>query len=369
LDSPTAIRWRLTFFGPDNSDYKRIVVLTPGSVLAESNAEITTPEHEYAKLQVSPKMSDEKFGTIVRQFYGGLSIMAQVTGANRVSLSLLEKKASKIPSMCNLSSLTSITDSVLAFLVRKQKMFGCYHAEVAGTLPSDVHVIDLMAANPSSPSASLNNADDEVDPRTSRSASYADESQLPVVFLSMTPKQGVNGDVMDSAPRNLTLILKAAQPVRWYLESWRIKGHLHVVSTNGPVENYSLSSEQSLHIERKAMPQDFELLWRTIISETGSTPVSYVKVDVANVVSMVIPPRSKRALDGGVLSGAQDQMTSNLVPDPISLHDAPISSSRNSDLAQKILIIPGKVVNEATQQSKLGKSTMILYDDHQVCNN
>jgi hypothetical protein len=100
--------------------------------------------------------------------------------------------------------------------------------------------------------------------------------------------------VDESVSRNLTLILKSQFPVRWYLESWGLAGNLEAISNNGPVENYSLSSGQHLRIVRRPLPEAFEQLWKSIIVDTGSTPVSYVKVELANVLSMVIPPRSKR---------------------------------------------------------------------------
>ena len=54
------------------------------------------------------------------------------------------------------------------------------------------------------------------------------------------------------------------------------------------------SKFQHLRIVRRPLPEAFDQLWRSIIADTGSTPVSYVKVELANVLSMVIPPRSKR---------------------------------------------------------------------------
>ena len=103
LDSPVPIRWRLSFFGnSDENNHERIVVMTPGSKLAETNANVKILDQQYKEINVNPKMSDEKFGTIIKEYYGGLSILAQVIGANRVSLSLSEKKkAVKVPSNCN----------------------------------------------------------------------------------------------------------------------------------------------------------------------------------------------------------------------------------------------------------------------------
>ena len=158
-------------------------------------------------------------------------------------------------------------------------MSGCFHPEVAGVSPSDVHVIDLTSADPEA--INLQTPHDE------------DSAHLPAVYLSLSPDQ--KGSSMDaSVSRNLTLILKSQFPVRWYLESWGLAGNLEVISNNGPVENLSLSSSQHLRIVRRPLPEAFDQLWRSVTVDTGSTPVSYVKVELANVLSMVIPPRSKR---------------------------------------------------------------------------
>ena len=196
---------------------------------------------------------------------------------------LIPITAETLPSTClvgDAKSSSSLSSSVLAYLVTKQTMSGCFHPEVAGQSPSDVHVIDLTSADPDAQSFRELN-DQEV------------ASNLPAVYLSLSPDQK-GSKIDESVSRNLTLILKSQFPVRWYLESWGLAGNLEVISNNGPVENYSLSSWQRLHIVRKTLPEAFEQLWKSIILDTGSTPVSYIKVELANVLSMVIPPRSKR---------------------------------------------------------------------------
>ena len=256
LDSPIAIKWRLSFFGHDeNKDHwlsKPTVVHAAGSKVAESNLDITLLKSDYETMRLSPEMSDEKFGTIVRQHYGGITIMAEVTGANRVTLSLSKKPKNRVPSMCNLNNLGAITDFIVAFNVRKQPTYGCFHPEMIGTMPTDVHIIDLQA------SALSNNL-------------ASSDSVLPVVFFSMAPKKQNRGTSEAEAvqqhqqSRNLTVILKSARPVRWYLESWRMNGLLRVISNNGPVENHSVPSGQNLQIERNHLPDDFQQLWRKVI--------------------------------------------------------------------------------------------------------
>merc|ERR1712045_137529 len=142
---------------------------------------------------------------------------------------------------------------------------------------------------------------------------------------------------------DITLILKSFHPVKWYLESWEMKGDLKVISTNGLsiVENYALSPGQNLSIVRKSVTGDFEQLWRTAIEETGVRPISYVKVKVANVLSMVTPPKSqlsdrrpqvnlnnKNNHHRPSFTSVQEDMKSsksNFVPDPVTLDDAPVA--------------------------------------------
>ncbi len=49
------------------------------------------------------------------------------------------------------------------------------------------------------------------------------------------------------------------------------------------------------------------------------------------------------------------RQTSRLVPDTLSLDDAP-NRRHGGDVAKKVVLIPGNVVNEATLNSALGKT-------------
>ena len=232
--------------------------------------------------------------------------------------------ASPTVSKCNLSTLGSIPDHAVAFRVEKQKMFGCYHAERAGSMATDLLVIDLQLEQKIDQNANLQ----------------------PVVFLSMTPLQHSDGSVIDPSPRNLTLVLNSNRQVRWYLESWKMLGSLKVLSSNGPVENHALSPGQDLQIVRKRLPEDYSQLWRSVIAETGVAPISYVKVDNANVISLLIPPRASKT----VTTAGQD-MTSNYAPDRVSFHDAPIADS-SDDLAVNMQVPKKTNLDDAKQISK-----------------
>lgn len=334
LDSPLAITWRLNFLGGDkNNHIKPLVVHAAGSsVVTENNMEIKLLKSDYKTMRLSPKMSDEKFGTIIRQKYGGLTIMAQVIGANRVALSLSKKPADRVPSQCNLNNLEAISDFIVGYNVRKQPMYGCFHPEKLGTMSTDVHIIDLQVSDMFNSAA-------------------ATESVLPTnVIFSMAPSSPHSHELEvgeSRQSRNLTVILKSDRPVRWYLESWKMSGSLRVISNNGHVENHALSEGQHLKIERSALPDDFQDLWPKVIGETGAAPVSYIKVKDANVISMSLPSQIRQS--SHILNTAEHKLkfNSNYVPDRASLHDSPVSGSH--DVA--VNTVPKRVSSGVTRIS------------------
>ena len=320
LDSSSPLTWKLSFHP---KVYKFQVVLSPGSILGSSEgAEVL----KYKNL--ATEMTDEKFGTLVEQNYGPVALMAIVENANRISVSLpstTSSPPSPSSSKCSFNSFESIPDSAVAFLVEKQKMYGCYHAERAGSMTTDLLVIDLI----------LN--------------TYDHDSNIPVVFLSMTPSP--QGQDLDTSPRNLTLVLNSNRQVRWYLESWKMIGTLQVISSNGLVENHALSPGQSLQIIRKRLPEDYGQLWRSVIAETGVAPISYVKVNEANVISLLIPPRKV----GKTVT--TQEMTSNYAPDRVSLHDAPIAGHEDLAINMQVPKKTNLAEGISRQMSKFSKST------------
>ena len=66
------------------------------------------------------------------------------------------------------------------------------------------------------------------------------------------------------------------------------------------------------------MSDDFEKLLRLVVAETGTFPISYVKVTDANVIAMTLPPPHGSTDGEGRIS-----MTANFAPDRNPFHDAP----------------------------------------------
>ena len=220
----------------------------------------------------------------------------------------------------------------MAYMITKQPAWGCFHEEGAGRATSDVHVIDLQSAEDSINTTFKNNEDHE-------SVLTGDNPFLPAVYLSLTPDQrSYDSDVMH---RNLTLILNSRQKVKWFLESQALSGQLKVISTNGPVSNYDLAPNQQLLIERKPLPAAFDQLWKAVVSKTGNNPISYARVDRANVLTIIVPTRSKRAPinvrknEATIVPDSRDQFI--LIPRVMDQSDKSRTHSEDIKLIQESL--------------------------------
>ena len=235
----------------------------------------------------------------------------------------------------------------IAYMVTKQHATGCFHEEAAGLTSSDVHVIDLESAE----EASHHNND--ATEKAGSTESSTSNILLPAVYLSLAPEtsnQHLGSEA--SMRRNLTLILHSNQRVKWYLESRGLSGQLQVISTNGPVENYSLASGQELLIEERPLPAAFDQLWRAVVTKTGSNPLSYAHINVANVISIVVPPKLKKK---GLWPSQTFDFSDNkarLLPDnsaQTNFASSQYDPSSSDQLATKTILIPGRKVANANQ--------------------
>ena len=216
-------------------------------------------------------------------------------------------------------------------MISKQNATGCFNEEVAGTSGSDVHVIDLQSAEeggilddniPSDDHDSIGTESDVSD-----SEDFEDEF-LPNVYLSLAPEGSNNGD--DVLRRNLTLILNSKQRVKWYLESIDLSGNLKVISTNGPVYDYDLSPDQQLSIENNPLPAAFDQLWKAVVRKTNNNPISYSRIEKANVLTIIVPDRSEQAPWSSHVNPKDDR--AKVVSDPNEpFITGPIISSKKSD--------------------------------------
>ena len=105
-----------------------------------------------------------------------------------------------------------------AYFMEREAATGCFHAEMAGMEDSDVHVLNLESAGDSG-----------------------------AVYISMSSKKRSPG----ALDRDLTLVLRSARPVKWYLQSQGIAGELTVVADEtGDVQGrgIGLANEKSSYV-------------------------------------------------------------------------------------------------------------------------
>jgi len=256
------VTWHLSVSGfsaaPDIlvSDGSTVLDLSSGQQIQSSPAILSSPA-------LTSKLAIAKFSHI--------NTFTTIDTANRIFITLPPDIST---STCALNSELS-SPAVSAYYMERQSTYGCYHPEAAGLLPNDVHVIDLRTHSR----------------LVKRSDSSNDSGSLSEVVVDLVPD--LTGDA--PLPRNLTLILKSDNPVRWLLKSHGIQGQLVVAAGENPVENLSVGSNQHLDIQKTEIPDQFERLMKEVTHQYG-IPLSYMRVHQANLLEMLIPPRSKREL-------------------------------------------------------------------------
>merc|ERR1712223_576457 len=246
----------------------------------------------------STESVDKSIVEKIRHKWGALTTFSRISDANRISISLPQDI--KLPHRCfieqsysGIETQNSDHFASVAYMISKQNATGCFNEEVAGTSGSDDH-------------DSIGTESDVSD-----SEDFEDEF-LPNVYLSLAPEGSNSRD--DVLRRNLTLILNSKQRVKWYLESIDLSGNLKVISTNGPVYDYDLSPDQQLSIENNPLPAAFDQLWKAVVRKTKNNPISYSRIEKANVLTIIVPDRSNRAPWSPQVNPKDDK--ANIYPEP-----------------------------------------------------
>lgn len=276
LDSPSPVSWKITFKGSlQGGEYLRTILLPRGSKVSSVNVKHVV--REVKEPLGGNTGSDEEVADWVRSRYGGLSTLATASeGANRVSL-LLEDGA--LPAKCAKSA--KFSEAVQAYYFSRQSSHGCLHSELAGRQTSDLHIIDL-------------GDDDE------SGAGGAGEDGANVYLTLSPPRELVLAQ--KSLERDLILYLRARRRggVTWYLQSQGLVGNLTVVhDPESEVRNQSLSPKQRLKVRSsKRVTGGYEQLWKEAAASEGLSPIAYVKLDRANIISLVVPERREGEDEG-----------------------------------------------------------------------
>ena len=212
----------------------------------------------------------------------------------------------------------------VAYMITKQPATGCFHEEVAETSEEDVYVIDLQSADDDTKDTSHKSNSNQ---KIIKNSTYeTDDSLLPNVYLSLAPEKTENG--LELFQRDLKLILHSKQKVEWYLESIDLSGKLKVISTNGPVFNHHLADSQKLSLENNQLPAVFDQLWKAVVTKTNNNPISYARINKANVLTILVPNRPKQGLSP--INLKDDKAT--IIPDP---KESYISIPTKTDKSEK----------------------------------
>lgn len=294
LDSPTPVVWRLDFVGSVNrrsSDYARTVVLSHGSRVASSNFPLVT--RSMTDLDLDGSMTDPDFIEAVRTRFEVMTSFVRLTQVNRIALAA---NPTDPPSTCQPRSGPS--PSVQGLWISSPKMRGCFHPEQAGAMDSDVYIVDLESSG-GTPSVDLH---------------LQPESDPPMT-------------------RNMTLVLRSNEPLVWVVQALGFKGRLTIITHLGSsVHDQSRLSFEQVEVKSKSLPSVMVDLWRSVISDTGISPMAYVKMTRSNVVTMKIPRKT-------VLSSFQ--------PSQVTAPDKEPHQEFQNDLAHKTVLLTGDIVESA----------------------
>ncbi|XP_071750219.1 transforming growth factor beta receptor type 3 [Lepeophtheirus salmonis] len=269
LISNYPVNWRISLITNDLNllKGKHTVILSADSNIVEKNFRI----HNLQQVRDSPSsLSSSAIKSYVNNQWGAITTFSQIGVALRIKIAL--PPSDSLPEVCDLET-SSPSEGVYSYFIEKKEATGCYHEEMAGTSEFDVYLIDLEAADNSS-LHQPNNAS---------------------VYLSLNPDiKLTHGAALN---RDLILVLKSSQPVRWLLQSTDLAGNLTVISNGENVEDFSLASSQRLKIIKQQLPNSLNSLRSSVLTDVGSSSVvSYIKVELANVLTLIIPPRSKSGL-------------------------------------------------------------------------
>eukprot|EP00095_Tigriopus_kingsejongensis_P008368 maker-scaffold856_size87843-snap-gene-0.17 protein:Tk08368 transcript:maker-scaffold856_size87843-snap-gene-0.17-mRNA-1 annotation:"hypothetical protein DAPPUDRAFT_95568" len=301
LDSPRPLKWRIDFVGSvtrGRGDFSRWVALPTGSRVISSNFPVEIKS--LVNVSLSGSMTDRDFTDRVRTHFRALTTFARISEANRVMFNL-NGPDPFIPGQCDPQD--GVSRAIHGMWVSKQRAFGCFHPGLAGVFAADVHIIDL---HPDGMGSS--------------------------VALSILPEAGYTR-------RNLTLVLRSSAPLEWILQTLDLTGKLTViVDAASTIHDKSTLSYHQVEIKTKPLPAAMDELWRAVIGDTDITPMSYIRVARANILALRIPKPSTAT-----------DLTPALIPKPSKSNtlDRVVESLDQSDMAQKTVLIPGNILEDA----------------------
>ncbi|XP_069676471.1 transforming growth factor beta receptor type 3-like [Periplaneta americana] len=240
------------------------------------------------KFNLSHKMWPNKkaLQRFVKREYPMLASYTEVKGANHMELrvgSILN--LSQNPGLgdeCNINDLRE-SNVLTASSTVQLKTEGCFHEDYIGDNQVDVYVVELDAG---------------------AKGNRPNRAPLPVLIH-------LQGEGIRPVPRNVTLVLKSHQPIRWQFGANGINGNIIVVSDReDQVENYAVEN-QNLEVRSKPLPDNLPDLLLSVTAEFGP-PILYAKTGRASTLRLLVGTTRNKA---GLRSGPEVKLVHG-VPEP-----------------------------------------------------
>ncbi|KAK4019954.1 hypothetical protein OUZ56_001952 [Daphnia magna] len=317
LDADTNVKWTVRLVGRsvDSNSQESTIIVTGNSVLdlSELKASVTN----------RPKEGRNALLRFIERRFKALHSFSQVDAGGSQLRLRLTLAAGSDASLCDYET-TNTSPVLQASRMEPQSVEGCFHTEQAGSYPKDVHVIDLDNGQ----------------------AEEAKNKNKSSVHIHLAASGWADEEM--TQPRNVALVLKSVQPVRWTISSAPVLSGSLLILAEHQVDVGGLSARQLADVRsNQNLPEDFALLIVKVTADLGP-PVSYVKAPLAaNSIEIVIGRKQQQQLRLPSSNVAKQQVE--------NLNGAASHSSPSTEMALRSLGRSGSV--GYSQQSTPNRGT------------
>lgn len=305
LDADTNVKWTVRLVGRsvDSNSQESTIIVTGNSVLdlSELKASVTN----------RPKEGRNALLRFIERRFKALHSFSQVDAGGSQLRLRLTLAAGSDASLCDYET-TNTSPVLQASRMEPQSVEGCFHTEQAGSYPKDVHVIDLDNGQ----------------------AEEAKNKNKSSVHIHLAASGWADEEM--TQPRNVALVLKSVQPVRWTVSSAPVLSGSLLILAEHQVDVGGLSARQLADVRsNQNLPEDFALLIVKVTADLGP-PVSYVKAPLAaNSIEIVIGRKQQQQLRLPSSNVAKQQVE--------NLNGAASHSSPSTEMALRSLGRSGSV--------------------------
>ncbi|KAJ9593196.1 hypothetical protein L9F63_015241, partial [Diploptera punctata] len=202
----------------------------------------------------------------VKKEYPVLASYTEVKGANHMELKVGSVSNVNHGNECNINSPAESL-VLTAFSTIQLKTEGCFNQDYIGDNQVVVYSLELDAGG---------------------KGNRPNRAPLPVLVQ-------LEGEGIRPVPRNVTLVLKSHQPIRWQFGANGINGNIVVVSDHeDQVENSAVGKHQNLEVRSKPLPDNFPELLLSVTAEFGR-PIMYAKTGRASTLRLLVGSMNNKA--------------------------------------------------------------------------